>query len=128
MSNKASVKNSVLVYSTDPRDQALLSGEANKQQAAQQAKLQKSLIDTKKFIAVFRIETQGRGGKTVTVIDKFPAHETFLKELTKELKNKCGVGGSYRIENQFGLIEVQGDKRAAIKKILEAKQIKYKGM
>lgn len=118
-------KDRVLVYSTDPKDQALISGEADKQKSLA---AQKSLVDTKKFVVVFRIETNGRGGKTVTVMDKFPAHDTFLKELTKELKAKCGVGGSYRIENQVGLIEIQGDKRDAIKKILDAKQIKYKGM
>lgn len=118
-------KDRVLVYSTDPKDQAIISGEADKQK---KASAQKSLIDTNKFVVVFRIETQSRGGKTVTVLDKFPAHETFLKELTKELKSRCGVGGSYRLEGQFGLIEIQGDKREAIKKILDSKQIKYKGM
>lgn len=118
-------KDRVLVYSTDPRDQALLSGEAEKNK---QITEQKSLYDQKKFVVVFRLETQSRGGKTVTVLDKLPAYEPFIKELTKELKVKCGVGGSYRIENAFGLIEIQGDKRDSIKKILDVKQIKYKGM
>lgn len=118
-------KDRVLVYSTDPKDQAIISGEAEKQK---KSSVQKSLVDTKKFVVIFRIETQSRGGKTVTVMDKFPAHETFLKELTKEFKTKCGVGGSYKIEAQFGLIEIQGDKREALKKILDLKQIKYKGM
>ena len=118
-------KDRVLVYSTDPKDQAIISGEADKQK---KSATQKYLVDTKKFVVVFRMETQSRGGKTVTVIDKFPAHETFLKELTKEIKVKCGVGGSYKIEGQFGLIEIQGDKRVVIKKLLESKEIKYKGM
>ena len=52
---------------------------------------QKSLVDHKKFVVVFRIETQSRGGKTVTVLDKLPAHETFVKELTKELKIKTAA-------------------------------------
>lgn len=120
-----STKDRVLVYSTDPKDQAIISGEADKNK---RLSTQKSLVDTKKFVVVFRIETQSRGGKTVTVLDKFPAHEIFLKQLTKEIKIKCGVGGSYRLEGQFGLIEVQGDKREAIKKILDTKDIKYKGM
>lgn len=128
MTNRASHKDSVLVYSTDPKDQALLSGELQKKAFQQQQSEYKTIIDTKKFIVVFRIETQGRGGKTVTVMDKFPAHETFLKELTKELKTKCGTGDSYRIEQQNGSIEIQGDKRETLKKILDAKQIKYKGM
>ncbi len=120
-----SSKDRVLVYSTDPKDQAIISGEAEKHK---KITTQKSLVDTKKFVVVFRMETQSRGGKTVTVMDKFPAHETFLKELTKEIKIKCGTGGSYRIDGQFGLIEIQGDKRIAIKKLLDGKDIKYKGM
>lgn len=123
--SNANNKDSVLVYSTDPKDQALLSGEAekNKKMAAQ-----KSLVDTNKFVVVFRLETNSRGGKTVTVLDKLPSHDLFVKELTKELKVKCGVGGSYKLEGGYGIIEIQGDKRVAIKKILESKQIKYKGM
>lgn len=120
-----STKDRVLVYSTDPKDQALLSGELDKKKQLDE---QQALVTQNKFVVVFRLETQSRGGKTVTVIDKFPAHEPLLKELTKELKVKCGVGGSHRIENGFGIIEIQGDKRDAIKKIFEKKQIKYKGM
>lgn len=121
-------KDRVLVYSTDPKDQALLSGDAQKQKAAEQQKALKSVVDSKKFVIVFRIETQGRGGKTVTVMDKWPPQEQFLKDLTKELKSKCGVGGSYKIVENYGLIEIQGDKREILKKILDSKQIKYKGM
>jgi translation initiation factor 1 len=118
-------KDRVLVYSTDPKDQAIISGAQQKQSAQRE---QQKLLDEKKFVVVFRIETQSRGGKTVTVLDRLPAIEIFVKELTKELKVKCGTGGSYKIASGFGLIEIQGDKRDAIKKILDAKQIKYKGM
>ena len=120
-----STKDRVLVYSTDPKDQALLNGTAEKEKINF---AQKAIIESNKFIVVFRLEKQGRGGKTVTVLDKLPMHETFVKELTKELKVKCGVGGSYKFENGSAMIEVQGDKRDAIKKILDSKQIKYKGM
>lgn len=118
-------KDRILVYSTDPKDQAIISGEGEKQKKTM---AQKYLVDTKKFVVVFRMETQSRGGKTVTVLDKLPAHEIFLKALTREIKTKCGVGGSYKIESQYGLIEIQGDKRVAIKKLLDDKDIKYKGM
>jgi len=118
-------KESILVYSTDPKDQEILSGKAEKNRQRQESQL---LVDTKKFTVVFRLEKNGRGGKTVTVLDKLPNHETFLKELVKELKTKCGVGGSFKIESGIGQIEIQGDKREAIKKILDSKQIKYKGM
>lgn len=120
-----SAKDRVLVYSTDPKDQALITGEAQKTQLQNE---QKNILDTKKYVVVFRIETQSRGGKTVTVLDKLPAVDSFLKDLTKEIKMKCGTGGSYKIENSYGTIEIQGDKREPIKKMLDQKQIKYKGM
>ena len=126
MSNSSnSTKDRVLVYSTDPKDQAIISGQAVKDKAALQSQL---LVDTNKFTVVFRLEKNGRGGKTVTILDQLPKHETFVKELTKELKIKCGVGGSYKVASGVAQIEIQGDKRDAIKKILDLKQIKYKGM
>ena len=120
-----SAKDRTLVYSTDPKDQALISGQADKDKELVRLN---DLVIKNNFVAVFRMESNGRGGKTVTVIDKLPAHETFIKELTKELKQKCGVGGSSFIQNGFGVVEIQGDKRDAIKKIFESKNIKYKGM
>ncbi len=120
-----STKDRVLVYSTDPKDQALLSGDADKQIELVRVS---DLVLKNNFTAVFRMESNGRGGKTVTVIDKLPSHETFIKELTTELKKKCGVGGSSFIKDGHGVIEIQGDKRDAIKKIFESKNIKYKGM
>ena len=124
MERKLSNKNRVLVYSDDPKDQAIMSGKAESDAFEAQ---QKALIAEKKFVIVFRIEKNGRGGKTVTVLDQLPAYDPFLKELTKELKAKCGVGGSYFIEQNRGCIEIQGDKRDAIKKMLDSKTIKYKG-
>ena len=124
-SNKAKESSSTLVYSTDPKDQDIISGKALKEKALSQNRI---LVDSKKFTIVFRLEKNGRGGKVVTILDQLPNHETFVKELTKELKIKCGVGGSYKVEAGVSQIEIQGDKREAIKKILDLKQIKYKGM
>ena len=101
-----------------------MSGENERQAFEAQ---QKAIVADKKFVIVFRIEKNGRGGKTVTVLDQLPPYDPFLKDLTKELKAKCGVGGSYFIEGNKGCIEIQGDKRDAIKKLLDAKTIKYKG-
>ena len=81
-----------------------------------------------KFVAIFRIEKNGRGGKTVTVIDNLPKTEIFLRDLCKELKTRCGVGGTYSLEGKEGLIEIQGDKRVQIKRIFDSKGYKYKGM
>ncbi len=120
-----SSKDSVLVYSTDPKDRDLLSGKVEKEKGLAKSR---QLLDSNKFTVVFRLEKNGRGGKTVTILDQLPNHETFVKELAKELKIKCGVGGSFKVEAGVGQIEIQGDKRDAIKKILDTKLIKYKGM
>jgi translation initiation factor 1 len=80
-----------------------------------------------KFIAVLRIEKQGRGGKTVTVIDKLPKSELFLKNLTTQLKKKCGAGGTYLMDGQDGVIEIQGDKREVIRTVLLREGIQSKG-
>jgi translation initiation factor 1 len=80
-----------------------------------------------KFIAVMRIEKQGRGGKTVTVVDRLPKNELFLKNLTTLLKKKCGSGGTYLMDGKEGVIEIQGDKREIIRSVLEKEGIKSKG-
>lgn len=80
-----------------------------------------------KFVAYLRIEKAGRGGKTVTVVDELPKVESLLKELTTELKKKCGSGGTYLMDRKEGVIEIQGDKKEAIRAILEKKGIKTKG-
>jgi translation initiation factor 1 len=79
-------------------------------------------------VAIFRLEKNARGGKVVTVIDALPKIEIYLKDLCKELKIKCGVGGTYLMSGKEGLIEIQGDKREQIKKIFDQKGIKYKGV
>jgi len=79
------------------------------------------------FIAVLRIEKGGRGGKTVTVIDRLPKGELFLKNLTTLLKKKCGSGGTYVTSGKDGIIEIQGDKREIIRAALAVQGISCKG-
>lgn len=118
-------KDRVLVYSDDPKDKSLLDGSAKKQA---QAAVENKFLEKNNFTAVFRIEKNGRGGKIVTILDQLPTQEKFLKDLTKEFKIKCGVGGTHFIADNFGIIEVQGDNREKMKKILESKKIKFKGV
>ncbi|MFN7904289.1 MAG: hypothetical protein ACK5P5_03815 [Pseudobdellovibrionaceae bacterium] len=77
---------------------------------------------------IFRIEKGGRGGKTVTVMTGFPRDEDFIANLTKDLKKKCGVGGTFTISSEEVMIEIQGDQRERLKKLFTEVGVKYKGM
>ena len=59
--------------------------------------------------AVVRVgrQTQGRGGKGVTVITGLPLASAALEQLARELKQRCGSGGTVR----DGTIEIQGEHR-----------------
>lgn len=61
------------------------------------------------------IEKKGRGGKTVTLIKGFIGSEEDLKDLSKWLKTKCGVGGSAK----EGEIIIQGDFKQRIIELLK---------
>ena len=62
------------------------------------------------------MEKKGRGGKTVTLIKGFIGSEEDLKDLSKWLKTKCGVGGSAK----EGEIIIQGDFKQRIIELLKA--------
>lgn len=120
-----SKKDFKLVWSDDPKDQDRLQSENEK---AKPIEASDETINSLQWVAVFRIEKGGRGGKTVTVIDQLPQQQKFLSELCKELKNRCGAGGTFVMSGSHGLIEIQGDKREAIKAIFVKKGYKFKGM
>jgi translation initiation factor 1 len=54
-----------------------------------------------------RIEKNGRGGKTATIVSGFKGPESDLNALAKTLKTYCGAGGSAK----DGEIIIQGDMR-----------------
>ena len=56
------------------------------------------------------LDKRNRNGKKVTLIVNFDGSEDALKQLAKELKQHCGVGGSAR----GGEILIQGDFREKI--------------
>lgn len=64
-----------------------------------------------------RYERKGRGGKGVTLVDGIPQSKEQLKVTAKELKKKCGVGGSVKEHT----IEIQGDQRELIVQLLADK-------
>lgn len=51
--------------------------------------------------------TKGRRGKGVTVITGVPLDQDGLRELAKQLRQKCGAGGTVK----DGVIEIQGEHR-----------------
>ena len=60
-------------------------------------------------------QTAGRGGKTVTVVKGFVGIGLPEKEqLAKAMQKACGTGGT--VKN--GQIEIQGDKRVEVARIL----------
>ncbi len=52
-------------------------------------------------------ETKGRKGKGMSIITGLPIGGCDLLSLAKELKKKCGTGGTVK----DGVIEIQGDHR-----------------
>lgn len=115
-----------LVYSTDPRDQKNKCPRCGHFPDTCKCGPREESAN-KSYTVIFRLEKSGRGGKTVTVMDGWPRNDAFLKEMTKELKSKCGVGGTYIMGSDKATIEIQGDKREALKKILTAKGVPFKG-
>ena len=55
-------------------------------------------------------QTKGRKGKGVTVVTGLPLAAAELERLARDLKKKCGSGGTVR----DGEIEIQGEHRDAL--------------
>lgn len=93
MSKKKSASNGI-VYSTDP----------NYAYQEEQPQHQDTLPVAEQRLRV-KLDTKQRAGKTVTVVEGFVGTEADLEKLGKELKTKCGTGGSVK----DGLVLIQGD-------------------
>jgi len=63
-----------------------------------------------------------RNGKPVTLVGRFQMEEKEKKEILKLLKKKLGTGGTINEE----WIEIQGDKKEQITKVLETDGWKFR--
>jgi translation initiation factor 1 len=57
-----------------------------------------------------KLDTKQRAGKVVTLVDGFVGSADDLEALGKQLKTKCGTGGSAK----DGLILIQGDYKEKV--------------
>ena len=84
-----------------------------------------SHVKSRNFIAKLKLDSSGRKGKTVTVIDGLPKQELFLVDLVRALKKSCGVGGTYLMDKKDGVVELQGDQRDRVRVFFDKYEIKH---
>ena len=117
--------NSRLVYSTEtgricPKCQSPISACRCKKKRSEP----KSQVKSDGIIRIRR-EVKGRKGKTVTTLSGFDLVNNSLSDISKQLKQHCGTGGSVK----DGVVIIQGDHRETIKSLLEGQgyTVKFSG-
>ena len=103
---KKSANNSGLVYSTE---HGRTCPECSKPLTQCSCGKKKTMAKGDGIVRVSR-ETKGRKGSGVTLVTGLPLAEPELTALAKQLKQRCGSGGT--VKN--GVIEVQGDQREVV--------------
>jgi len=111
MSKQQSKNRLNVVYSTNPDFQYLYD----------RPEEQETLPQSRQNLRV-TLDKKNRSGKSVTLVTGFVGTQDDLSELAKELKSKCGVGGSAK----DGEILVQGDFRDKVLQLLIQKGYKAK--
>ena len=86
MLEKVPMSDKKLVYSTDPKDQ-------KKMQQDNQKTVHKQGVDLAKLEVIFKLEKSGRGGKTVTVLERLPKNKTYLNTDDETIQAKASKQG-----------------------------------
>ena len=95
-----------LVYSTDNSEPKVVGNKVSQ--------------NTSDGIIRIRRESKKRAGRVVCVVEGLAEEQ--IKSMCKELKSKCGTGGTVK----DGVIEIQGDHRDQICELLESKGLAVK--
>ena len=93
-----------MVYSTNPNFQFITEEEQEPQ-----------TLEPSKQRLIVSIDRSGRAGKQVTLVKRFVGTQEDLAALGKQLKVKCGVGGTAK----DGEITIQGDLRDKVTELLK---------
>ncbi|MCP3893140.1 MAG: translation initiation factor Sui1 [Bacteroides sp.] len=70
----------------------------------------KSVMPKSDGVVRVSLDTKGRKGKGMTIVSGLPVSASEALMLAKELKQKCGSGGTFK----DGCVEIQGDKREMV--------------
>ena len=97
------MSNNRLVYSSET---GRLCPECNKPVSGCICKKSRATTMSDGIVRISR-STAGRKGKGVTIVTGVPLEGNALKDLAKQLKQKCGSGGTLK----DGVIEIQGEHR-----------------
>jgi translation initiation factor 1 len=76
---------------------------------------------TAKIKPKISLDKNGRKGKVVTLIGGLPANDSYLKDISKQLKMKTGSGGTFYISEGAGMIEIQGNHKEMVTKLFDGK-------
>ena len=68
--------------------------------------------DQKLYVSIDR---KNRGGKSVTLVEGFIGNDSDAKNLAKQLKQLCGVGGGFKNSE----IYIQGDQKNKVASFLQ---------
>jgi translation initiation factor 1 len=101
--SKKKIDTSGLVYSTDPNFSVEEEQEEQETLSISQQKLK------------VKLDTKQRAGKVVTLVEGFVGTQSDLENLGKQLKTKCGTGGSAK----DGQIIIQGQYKIKVIEILQ---------